>query len=83
MNLTAGPASDVLLAETMVKHGELDLSVEEMHEIILNNEEQRLNRDRPCSGLHRSRGETLGPDTSEVSRCTSPGRGSRTRSGFC
>ncbi len=42
-NLTADPsADDVLLAETMVKHGELDLSVEEMQEIILNDEDQRL-----------------------------------------
>ena len=42
-NLTADPAADdVLLAETMVKHGELDLSVAEMQEIILNDEDQRL-----------------------------------------
>ncbi len=41
--LTADAASDdLLLAETMVKHGELDLSVEEMQEIILNDEDQRL-----------------------------------------
>ena len=42
-NVSADPASDdVLLAETMVKHGELDLSVEEMQEIILDDEDQRL-----------------------------------------
>ena len=42
-NPTADPESDaVLLAETMVKHGELDLSVDEMQEIILNDEDQRL-----------------------------------------
>ena len=42
-NPTADPESDeVLLAETMVKHGALDLSVEEMQEIILNDEDQRL-----------------------------------------
>jgi PPOX class probable FMN-dependent enzyme len=42
-HVTAAPATDeVLLAETMVKHGELDLSVEEMQEIILNDENQRL-----------------------------------------
>jgi len=42
-NVTADLASDdVLLAETMVKHGELDLSVDEMQEIILDDEDQRL-----------------------------------------
>jgi PPOX class probable FMN-dependent enzyme len=42
-NPTADPATDlVLLAETMVKHGELDLAVEEMQEIILNDEDERL-----------------------------------------
>lgn len=41
-NVTAEPADDVLLAETMVKHGELDLSVDEMQQIILNDEDQRL-----------------------------------------
>ncbi len=42
-NATAGPASDdMLLAETMVKHGELAISVDEMQEIILNDEDQRL-----------------------------------------
>jgi PPOX class probable FMN-dependent enzyme len=42
-NPTGDPESDaVLLAETMVKHGELDLSVDEMQEIILNDEDQRL-----------------------------------------
>ena len=42
-NVTADPASDdVLLAETMVKHGELAISVDEMQEIILDDEDQRL-----------------------------------------
>jgi hypothetical protein len=42
-NVTSDPASDgVLLAETMVKHGELDISVDEMQEIIVNDENQRL-----------------------------------------
>ena len=33
---------DLLLAETMVKHGELPVTVEEMHEIIVDDENQRL-----------------------------------------
>lgn len=42
-NVTADPASDdVLLAETMVKHGELGISVDEMQEIIRDDEDQRL-----------------------------------------
>ena len=42
-NVTAGPASDdVLLAETMVKHGELTISVAEMQQIILYDENERL-----------------------------------------
>jgi PPOX class probable FMN-dependent enzyme len=42
-NATANPASDdVLLAETMVKHGELTISVDEMQQIILNDEDERL-----------------------------------------
>lgn len=42
-NVTASPASDdVLLAETMVKHGELTISVEQMQQIILNDENERL-----------------------------------------
>lgn len=41
-NATAYPASDdVLLAETMVKHGELTISVDQM-QIILNDENERL-----------------------------------------
>ena len=31
-----------LLAETMVDAGKLDLSVDEMHQIVLNDEKQRL-----------------------------------------
>ena len=42
-NVTANPASDdVLLAETMVKHGALTISVDEMQQIILNDEDERL-----------------------------------------
>ena len=42
LNVTAYPASDdVLLAETMVKHGELTISVDQM-QIILNDENERL-----------------------------------------
>jgi PPOX class probable FMN-dependent enzyme len=42
-NITADAASDhVLLAETMVKHGGLDISVDEMQNIIINDEEHRL-----------------------------------------
>lgn len=38
-SLTADPASDgVLMAEPMVKYGELDLSADEMQEVILNDE---------------------------------------------
>ena len=33
---------DLLLAETMVKHGELSISVDEMQEIIINDEAERL-----------------------------------------
>ncbi len=33
---------DLLLAEAMVKHGELSISVEDMQEIILNDEAERL-----------------------------------------
>jgi hypothetical protein len=40
--VTANLADDVLLAETMVKHGELAISVDEMQQIILNDEDQRL-----------------------------------------
>ena len=40
---TADPvADDVLLAQTMVKHGELAISVDEMREIIVDDEDQRL-----------------------------------------
>ena len=40
---TADPAADdVLLAQTMVKHGELAISVDEMQEIIVDDEDQRL-----------------------------------------
>lgn len=42
-NATGNLASDdVLLAETMVKHGDLALSVDEMQQIILNDEDERL-----------------------------------------
>lgn len=42
-NATEDSASDdLLLAETMVKHGALSVSVDEMQEIILNDENQRL-----------------------------------------
>ena len=42
-NATAHPAADdVLLAEAMVKHGELAISVDEMQEIILDDEARRL-----------------------------------------
>ncbi len=42
-NVTAYPTSDdVLLAETMVKHGELTISVDQMQQIILNDENERL-----------------------------------------
>jgi hypothetical protein len=42
-NATANLASDdVLLAETMVKHGDLAISVDEMQRIILNDEDERL-----------------------------------------
>lgn len=42
-NATADPTSDdLLLAETMVKHGELSISVDEMQKIILKDENQRL-----------------------------------------
>ncbi|MGI9622889.1 MAG: MSMEG_1061 family FMN-dependent PPOX-type flavoprotein [Acidimicrobiales bacterium] len=42
-NVTADPASDdVLLAETMVKHGGLNISVNEMQEIIVDDQDQRL-----------------------------------------
>lgn len=42
-NPTADPVSDeLLLAETMVKHGELELTVGEMQEIIVNDEDERL-----------------------------------------
>ena len=40
--MTAEPADDVLLAEAMVKHGELAISVEEMQQIIVEDEDQRL-----------------------------------------
>jgi hypothetical protein len=39
---TAVGDDDRLLAEAMVKHGELAISVDEMQEIILNDEAQRL-----------------------------------------
>jgi PPOX class probable FMN-dependent enzyme len=43
VDATASPASDdVLLAKTMVKHGEPTQSVDEMQQIILNDEDQRL-----------------------------------------
>ena len=41
-NVTANLADDVLLAETMVKHGELAISVDEMQQIILDDEDRRL-----------------------------------------
>ena len=42
-NVTSdGASDDVLLAETMVKHGELDISVDEMQQIIVDDEAQRL-----------------------------------------
>ncbi|MEO6122857.1 MAG: pyridoxamine 5'-phosphate oxidase family protein, partial [Ilumatobacteraceae bacterium] len=42
-NVTADPSSDdLLLAETMVKHGGLSISVDEMQKIILDDENQRL-----------------------------------------
>jgi PPOX class probable FMN-dependent enzyme len=42
-DVATDPASDdVLLAETMVKHGELAISVDEMQQIILNDEDERL-----------------------------------------
>ena len=41
--VTADPTFDgVLLAETMVRHGELTISVDEMQQIILNDENERL-----------------------------------------
>ena len=43
VNVAANPASDdVLLAETMVKHGELTISVEQMQQIIIDDENERL-----------------------------------------
>ena len=39
---SANQADDVLLAETMVKHGELDISIGEMQEIIVHDEAERL-----------------------------------------
>jgi hypothetical protein len=42
-NVAPDPASDdVLIAETMAKHGELGISVDEMQQIIVNDENQRL-----------------------------------------
>lgn len=40
--IEAAGADDLLLAETMVKHGDLPVSVEEMHDIIVDDEEHRL-----------------------------------------
>ncbi len=39
---TNAGADDMLLAETMVKHGDLPLTVDEMQEIILDDEDKRL-----------------------------------------
>jgi len=40
--ITDDASGDLLLAETMVKHGDLAMSVDEMQEIILNDEAERL-----------------------------------------
>jgi len=37
-----GTRDDLLLAETMVKHGDLSVTVDRMQEVILHNEETEL-----------------------------------------
>ena len=40
--LAAAGSDDLLLAHTMVKHGDLPVTVDQMHEIIVDDEDKRL-----------------------------------------